>query len=200
MGKITHIISDLGGVFLDCNDTLERLAVRIGLPYDRFADFYTANINAPLCDGSLSEMDAWKRVNEHFGTHVSSPLLSEVFQSKVYAPIYDLYVRLKAKGLRLVVLSNTYAGHWDKSVEGNDLAIFDAWYASHLIGMHKPDREIFTYVLDKEGIRPDAAVFIDDNAENVRSANTLGFHAWQYQIPEDRKAVLLEKFIQGLLD
>jgi 2-haloacid dehalogenase len=44
----------------------------------------------------------------------------------------------------------------------------------------KPDREIFEYWSQETGVHPTAAVFIDDNAENIATADALGFHTVHY--------------------
>ncbi|MFP5230037.1 MAG: HAD family hydrolase [Acidobacteriota bacterium] len=58
---------------------------------------------------------------------------------------------------------------------------FDAFFSSCYLGLRKPDRKIFQVALDVLQRDPEHAVFIDDRAENVAAAVTLGIHGIRYQ-------------------
>ena len=47
---------------------------------------------------------------------------------------------------------------------------FEAFYLSHEIGMRKPDPEIFSFVLENNGLKPGETLFIDDTEEHIESA------------------------------
>ena len=49
-----------------------------------------------------------------------------------------------------------------------------AYVISGLEGVAKPDRRIFEILLRRHGLRPQACVFIDDQARNVAAARELG--------------------------
>src|SRR5215831_19076579 len=51
---------------------------------------------------------------------------------------------------------------------------FDAHVISGLEGVAKPDRRIFEILLYRHGLRPQACVFIDDQARNIAAARELG--------------------------
>ena len=53
-----------------------------------------------------------------------------------------------------------------------DLMVFSAEE-----GVAKPDPEIYRRTLDRLGVSPAEAVFIDDRPENVAAAQSLGIHA-----------------------
>lgn len=58
--------------------------------------------------------------------------------------------------------------------------LFNEIVISSEVGFIKPSREIFEHVLDKLGVKPSEAIFIDDNPANVASASALGIHAIHY--------------------
>ena len=58
------------------------------------------------------------------------------------------------------------------------------------VGLIKPDRRIFEYLLEAQGIRAEDAVFIDDLAENVDAARSLGFYGIQFVGPEQLRSDL----------
>ena len=89
--------------------------------------------------------------------------------------------RLRREGYRLVLLSNTnpFMMMWAMSPEfdgeGHSLRdYFDACYLSYECRLMKPDPAIFQLMLDREGIRPETAIFIDDSERNVETARGLG--------------------------
>ena len=55
--------------------------------------------------------------------------------------------------------------------------LFDAIYASNKMGVSKPHRDFYRYILMSEGVKPEDAVFIDDTEENVISADKLGIYS-----------------------
>ena len=83
---------------------------------------------------------------------------------------------------RLAVLSNTNEIHWRRLA--GEMAIpemVEAAFASHLIGMRKPDERIYRHVASELGVDVTDLVFFDDNAENIRAALEIGLRAWQVE-------------------
>ena len=103
------------------------------------------------------------------------------FVSHVPQRNLDALRRLRNEGYRLLLLSNTnpYMMMWAMSPEfdgeGHPLSdYFDACYLSYECRLVKPSKEIFQMVLNREGIKPEEALFIDDSERNVSAAQALG--------------------------
>ena len=104
---------------------------------------------------------------------------------------------LRAAGVRLVALSNWSAEMFPIARERFDfLAWFEGIVISGDVGVNKPDRRIFELLMDRFGIEPAAALFIDDSSANVDAATALGFHAIQFTDPT---ALRVELVRLGLL-
>ena len=104
---------------------------------------------------------------------------------------------LRAAGVRLVALSNWSAEMFPIARQRFDfLAWFEGIVISGDVGVNKPDRRIFELLMDRFGIEPAAALFIDDSSANVDAATALGFHAIQFTDP---KALRVELVRLGLL-
>ena len=58
---------------------------------------------------------------------------------------------------------------------------FDAFFSSCYLGVRKPDRKIYQVALDVLQREPERVVFIDDRAENVAAATSLGIHGVRYE-------------------
>jgi putative hydrolase of the HAD superfamily len=63
----------------------------------------------------------------------------------------------------------------------NLLDEFDAFFSSCYLGLRKPDPKIYRIALDVLQRDPERVAFIDDRAENVAAAATLGIHAIRYE-------------------
>lgn len=82
--------------------------------------------------------------------------------------------RLNTNGIATACLSNTNPHHWTM-MTGNGanrlpLASMRWHFASHTIGLMKPDPRIYEHVEQTTGIDPGAILFFDDNAENIAAA------------------------------
>ncbi len=83
-------------------------------------------------------------------------------------------------GYRIVAGTNTIDDHFRYHTERGDLDIFDAVYASHQIGLAKPDPAFYQYILNAESTAPERSVFFDDRSENVDAACGLGITAFRF--------------------
>tara|TARA_R110002049_G_scaffold306635_1_gene505473 strand:- start:48555 stop:49166 length:612 start_codon:yes stop_codon:yes gene_type:complete len=84
---------------------------------------------------------------------------------------------------KLILLSNTNALHIDYIKENVSFFedfknCFDAFYLSHEINMTKPNHAIFEFVLTENNLKANECLFIDDNPDNIKTANTLKFNTW----------------------
>ena len=82
---------------------------------------------------------------------------------------------VKAAGVRCYALSNMEPDAFRvRQARFPFMDWFDAYVISGLEGVAKPDRRIFEILLRRHGLRPQACVFIDDQARNVAAARELG--------------------------
>lgn len=84
---------------------------------------------------------------------------------------------LRARGLKVGVLSNTLPSI-DRTLEAVGLRdLVDVAVASCTLGVHKPDAGAFLHAAGALGVSPQAVLFIDDKLENVEAALALGMRA-----------------------
>ena len=92
---------------------------------------------------------------------------------------------IKARGGKVYLLSNISIGFTEKYRDVPELVelfeLFDGLVFSGPLKFGKPDPAIFRYVLDKYDIHAGESVFIDDNAKNVESAQSVGITAILFQ-------------------
>jgi putative hydrolase of the HAD superfamily len=78
------------------------------------------------------------------------------------------------------------------------LGEFGAFFSSCYVGLRKPDRKIYQVALDVLQCDPGETVFIDDRAENVAAAASLGIEAIEYEGSAKLAARLSALGVSGL--
>jgi len=184
---INTIIFDLAEVlFTGFLGVDEKIALEFGINKSEMVGLlYTNNFNK-LMEGKITELDFWNNIinksGQNMPMHTLNTITRDNFQeiSGVRNLIYDL-----KKSYRLGLLSN-HAREWieyceDKFKYSN---LFDAILYSYEVGLRKPQPKIFDMMLKKMNTKPNRCLFIDDNKENVDSANKLGIKAIKFQTTE----------------
>lgn len=116
--------------------------------------------------------------------------------------LYDYAIpwihELKERGYKVYILSN-----WSEPVyEANKdthlrfLKDVDGEIMSYREGMIKPDREIYQLLCDRFSINPAEAVFLDDNAANVKAAKEFGLNTIHFMDYEQAREEL-EEYLKG---
>ena len=101
---------------------------------------------------------------------------SDIFQ--LNEPIVPILDRLKERGLRLVLLSNTCQTHFEWVRDHFDvLQRFDGFVTSYQAGAIKPEPAIFRAALDQIGCAPHECFYTDDIATYVHAGREFGLQA-----------------------
>lgn len=185
---IKNIVFDLGGVImtLDPAEALRRFKA-LGLSdAERYLDSYTqSGIFGNLEEGKITAEDFRSKLSSLTGHELTFDECEHAwlgYRKDVPQRNLDLLKELRAKGYRLILLSNTnpFMMDWALSSEfdgkGSSLNdYFDALYLSYRLGIMKPAPDFFRQVLDNENILPEETLFVDDGPRNVEAAGKLGF-------------------------
>lgn len=96
---------------------------------------------------------------------------------------HEILVATKAK-YRTFLLSNNNEIHYqwiveylkrDFNIDSNGI-FFEKDYYSHLLGMRKPNRDIFDFVLHAHELEANETLFIDDSPQHLKTAAEIGLH------------------------
>ncbi|HEX2733102.1 MAG TPA: HAD family phosphatase [Polyangiaceae bacterium] len=91
----------------------------------------------------------------------------------------------RTPGVRTACLSNTNHSHWLEltAQDGRYPAITKLrhQFASHLLGLSKPDARIYDEAAKQLGVEPDEILFFDDLVENIEAAKARGWRAEQIE-------------------
>ncbi|MBQ6346051.1 MAG: HAD family phosphatase [Clostridia bacterium] len=101
-------------------------------------------------------------------------------QNRALLPIpgmEDLLQRLKDRGHRLFLLSNTSRAFHRFQADIPGIALFDGTLISADVGLVKPDPAIFRLACRQFGILPSESAFVDDTPINAEAAQYVGMKA-----------------------
>ena len=133
--------------------------------------------------GGISESDFWSFYTETTGRSIpphEGSLFGKFFHPNLDEPTVQIVNELKAAGMRVVGGTNVIDAHYNVHMALNQYAVFDKVYASHLMGIAKPDPAFYNYILASEGIQAVEAFFTDDVIVNVDAAAGAGLNAFVY--------------------
>ncbi len=93
--------------------------------------------------------------------------------------VWEKVHALKEKGYRIYLLSNYNEDFFRVHTQGASfLEDIDGKVVSYEIHKIKPFPEIYQFLLDKYGLKPEESVFFDDRPENTQTAEELGMKTY----------------------
>ena len=173
------VISDLGGVVVDFNaDRLvHQVATLLGRPFDEVqAAIYHTELLLPFELGRITPQVYY----EGLKAALKLPWTYEQFVrawNDIFTENRDVVWIMERlhKRHKLLALSNTnelHINHIRSTLPS--LSFFDEWIISCDVGLRKPDPQIYFLALERAGVRPQAAVYIDDRPELVDAGRSVG--------------------------
>jgi len=172
---IDLVVFDIGGVMirLDPQMPLMRDAWR-----ERFIELVSQHEVGRMDDdlflGQLAETSGFSSDEVHTMIHA--------WIVEPYPGIEELVNDLTASPVQTACLSNTNGFHWPRMHDpGHEtslpLAQLDHRFASHLVGMRKPNQEVYRHVEQSTGVAPERIAFFDDSEMNIQAAKQSGWQA-----------------------
>lgn len=194
---IKNIIFDFGGVLINlnrrrCIDSFKALGLN---NVDEWVDsFAQQGVFMELERGSIDPSCFRDRICTLTGVAIADERIDEAWNSMLMdIPDYKLEALLKLRAnYSVYLLSNTNAIHWHWACEHafhyKNFCVedyFDEIFLSYEMNLMKPDRRIFSEVLERTEILPGETLFIDDSEANCRAADTLGISTYLCRPGED---------------
>lgn len=142
--------------------------------------FYKSDEADSVYKGLISDDEFFDFIRRSTGSNKSTEELKKLYlESKggIYDSVVKCISELKNSGSRVFLLSNLKQIDYDYLSKSMDLSVFDDLFLSFKIGMSKPHRDIYKYVIERLGTN--RFHFFDDSADNVSAANELGIFAHQ---------------------
>ena len=188
MSKIKNVIFDLGGVLLniDFNKTTEAFR-KFGFPHfeKMYSQFSVDKLFEKLERGIINPEDFYTVMLKVGNKGLAIEQVKFAWNSLLlnFREESLQFLNQLKKTHNLFLLSNTNAIHFDafniilKEQTGFETldSFFTKTYYSHLIGLRKPDEDIFDFVIENADLAATETLFIDDTAVNINTARKMGF-------------------------
>jgi epoxide hydrolase-like predicted phosphatase len=184
---IRAVIFDFGGVLLRTNDQSPRkqLAARLGLPKEKlYYQIFESESARQASIGKISAEAHWEsvRLALGLGKEVFDEARKEFWAGDMLDEELIAYLRGLQPRYKTALLSNawddmraTILRNWNISDAFNEMII------SAEVGIAKPDPRIYRIAVDRLGVLPGEAVFVDDFIENIESAKAFGLKTVHFQ-------------------
>ena len=162
-------------------------------PQELMDYFYFINSGNPMPDfwndydrGTRSFDNVAQCLAEFRGSDIqtaSHMMATAITYQEQVTPTATLIAELKSAGYSLFVLSNMSKEYIDYLRKMPVYQHFDGDIISCEVGLIKPEREIYSLLLERFNLDPTQTMFIDDRKENVLAAAELGITPFHF----DRK-------------
>jgi glucose-1-phosphatase len=187
MAVIKNIIFDLGGVLLDIDyhKTIQEFK-KLGIAnFDEMYSQLTANdLFEDLETGKITEEDFYNELkkiisspvtNNELKTAWNAILLNFRHKSLTYLTSlkahYNIFLLSNTNHIHQTAFTKLYAESYTNGFLDD---YFKTAYYSHSMGLRKPHKNIYQFVLDAENLKADETLFIDDSIINLKNAEELG--------------------------
>jgi putative hydrolase of the HAD superfamily len=180
---IKNIVFDLGNVLISFNpkEYLDSFGFENDVIEAVFKGIFKSKHWPKLDRGTVTEEEAL----EFFCS--DSPEVAEHIRSvmknwkDILLPIpetIEILQELKNKGYKIFALSNYHRAAFEKTSSENEFfKLFDGKVISYEVHSIKPEKEIYEYLLRTYNLKAEETLFIDDMAENIEGAKSVGINA-----------------------
>jgi len=190
--SIKNIVFDLGAVIIpiDFEKTFQAFSILSSLPVEEIKRRYQAtSLFVDFEKGIIGNFAFLQqlRLLLEVNTSVTDQQLIDAWNTLLLPIPKERVERIKtlAPNYRLFLLSNTNPIHIKDvnrilfectSVSALEELFETTWY-SYDLGLIKPHAEIYTSILEIKGLQANETVFLDDNADNISGALSVGIQA-----------------------
>lgn len=174
------LIFDIGGVLF----TWDLVQQGAGIDARVFKQMLGTHTWQKLETGKISDDDAYLSLSSQFcvkPTDVQAAVLRAADSLVCRNEMFDIISSLKP-GRKIYAMSNMPSSQWKtvKAKGGTYWDLFDGIFISGEIRARKPDLSFYQHVLRETGAVPERTLFVDDTADNIITARTLGIKCVLY--------------------
>lgn len=195
--KIKAAIFDAGGVITEWRETINNFLAEMKVDWVAFQKA-TAPDEVAAYKGLIKMEDHFKQSMKRLGMEEKWPRWAELVPTAFtrIEPTFELLEELQGK-IRLALLSNAYAGSLDQlDNKTKHKKYFEVIIDSSVVGMAKPEKEIYLLACKKLGLGPKDCLYIDDTKEYIAAARQLGFQTVHFTDPKE-SVKLIRKILYG---
>jgi putative hydrolase of the HAD superfamily len=204
MSKIKFVYFDLGDVLFEWKDGLKGLSELSKKSYQETHDiFEKEKHDNDAILGKITPQELWQLLKKELDIDKDTEIDDFAdWWSDHFKPILEMhdFVREVSKNYKVGILTNIYHE-----------IIFHAFRKGHIpevnyetiiqscdLNLAKPDEALFKHAEKVAGVLASEILFIDNKAENIDKARSLGWQAILYDVNNPQKSVAEIKRILGL--
>jgi putative hydrolase of the HAD superfamily len=200
---IKALVFDFGGVLMRTRSDRSRRALeqRLGLPPRTIEErVFSSETSQSAMRGEIGEEAVWQNLEQELDLPRFG-LTWQEFQREFFAEDFldeELVALLRSvrSTLKTGLISNAWDGLREVLHTRVPIAdVFDVLVISAEEKTVKPDSRIYRLALDRLGVQPPEAIFVDDFIENIEAANALGLIGIHFRSSEQA-----QRDIRALLD
>lgn len=209
MKKISVIILDLGGVILNLDqektfNNFQNLGLNISKINDEFTffnDFEKGDISQiefrQCLKNIINKSVDDKKIDEAWNSMLLDIPLERIEIIKFLKSKYEMYLLSNTNEIHINYFENYFASTFKNEKWEN---LFNEIFYSHIIGLRKPNVNIYEYVLNEIGKTAKECIFIDDNKINLQGAQKVGMRTIWAKQPLSKITVAEIKMIADTLE
>jgi putative hydrolase of the HAD superfamily len=199
MSRVEAVITDFGGVLTSpLLDSFAALQDSSGISLEALgnamAAIWNRNGTHPLFEletGRMSEASFLEAMSHELTVQLGRPTELHGFGERYFAHLdpnermIEYMRELHSRGLKTAICTNNvreWERLWRAKLPVDE--IFDVVVDSGFVGTRKPEPRIFEITLERLGVAPDSALFVDDVELNCNAARDLGIEAVWFQSTE----------------
>jgi len=176
---IKAVIFDFGGTIRHSyHRGIEPIAKAYGISQKKLLEIIPQYLDA-FSRGRINEDKFWQQLSLALNKSIPNNKY-QVWRKPyeegfyMYPEILDYVKKLKKEGIKIAVLSNVIPPHAKIIKKHDGYKGFDVLVLSYKVGLRKPEKNIYTLVLEKLKVKAQSCIFIDDIEDNLVPARELG--------------------------
>lgn len=195
INMIKNIIFDIGDVLVDFR--WRELMDELHLTEDEKNKFETSVFGSKwwheLDLGVMEEEEVIKNMRAENEEYAQAFDLVWENRGKLVKPrdyVIPFMDELHDKGYKIYLLSNYPKNLFTMHAQNGSFPFIDkvdGKVVSGFVNLVKPNADIYIYLVDKYGLKPEECVFIDDRQENIDAAKALNWQGIVYKSEEQAK-------------
>lgn len=186
---IKAVFFDLGGVIVrtEFQAPRQKLADRLGIDYDDLSKLiFDSESSVRASTGELSSEEHWVSVIQRLKRPDSErqTIRDEFFAGDIVDRTLVEYIRSLRGTYKTGLISNAWSDLRDFILREKFADAFDEMIISAEVRAMKPDPKIFQIALERFGVKPKEAVFVDDFYANIEGCEKVGMKGIHFKDAE----------------
>lgn len=184
--SIRAVFFDLGGVIVrtEYQTPRQKLAERLGMEYDDLSRIvFDSDTGLQASIGTITSEQHWESVMKRLkrSAEEMTAIREEFFAGDIVDRQLLEFLRSLRGKIQTGLISNAWSDLREYLRREKMIDAFDHIIISAEVGVAKPDPKIFQIALEKAGVSPSEAVFVDDFYVNIEGCEKVGMQGIHFK-------------------